>query len=393
MHDNSDTLVETVIGMLSSGNSRAAIEILEQAVRLQPGSSAACRALAEAQLACGNLIDAERWCRQAIANAPKFDRAHYLLGVICAHGGKIDDSMTSLRRAIELRPDYFDAIRALAAVSGRSGDLTCALDCFRRLIGAGINNNEILLEYAETAERYGAVDEAISARQVLLEREPNNLENRFNLASLTGTNPPAIAPATLVTKTFDDYAERFESHLGHLRYSGPELLWNAVTARETRTELRVLDLGCGTGLCGRQFRKIADRLVGVDLSPQMLERAQKKGGYDELHCVDVIRFLDNSDPFDLIIAGDLLIYIGDLRPVFAATRSRISSGGRFAFTIERGDDHEISVSRSHRYVHSETYVRSVLAETGWRLAEIDPCVLRQENGVDVRGFVAVAEPV
>ena len=36
--------------------------------------------------------------------------------------------------------------------------------------------------------------------------------------------------------------------------------------------LDVLDLGCGTGLCGPLLRPYARALAGVDLSPQMLER-------------------------------------------------------------------------------------------------------------------------
>ena len=39
----------------------------------------------------------------------------------------------------------------------------------------------------------------------------------------------------------------------------------------------VLDAGCGTGLCGPGLRGRAGRLVGVDLSPEMLKRAAGRG--------------------------------------------------------------------------------------------------------------------
>jgi ubiquinone/menaquinone biosynthesis C-methylase UbiE len=38
----------------------------------------------------------------------------------------------------------------------------------------------------------------------------------------------------------------------------------------------ILDLGCGTGLCGAWFTDYSARLVGVDLSPKMIEVAKKK---------------------------------------------------------------------------------------------------------------------
>lgn len=46
--------------------------------------------------------------------------------------------------------------------------------------------------------------------------------------------------------------------------------------------LDVLDLGCGTGLIGSWFKDYARKLVGVDVSPTMLDMATKKGCYHEL---------------------------------------------------------------------------------------------------------------
>lgn len=46
--------------------------------------------------------------------------------------------------------------------------------------------------------------------------------------------------------------------------------------------LDILDLGCGTGLVGSWFKDYARKLVGVDVSPTMLDMATKKGCYHEL---------------------------------------------------------------------------------------------------------------
>lgn len=46
--------------------------------------------------------------------------------------------------------------------------------------------------------------------------------------------------------------------------------------------LDILDLGCGTGLIGSWFKDYARTLVGVDVSPTMLDMATKKGCYQEL---------------------------------------------------------------------------------------------------------------
>lgn len=47
---------------------------------------------------------------------------------------------------------------------------------------------------------------------------------------------------------------------------------------------KVLDLACGSGLVGKHLNaKGFKNIVGLDLSPNMLEEASNKGVYSELH--------------------------------------------------------------------------------------------------------------
>ena len=59
-------------------------------------------------------------------------------------------------------------------------------------------------------------------------------------------------------------------------------------AVDGRSGLRVLDAACGTGLLGDHLRKIAEHLVGIDLSPDLLDTARKKKTYHELVCGDLV---------------------------------------------------------------------------------------------------------
>ncbi|MEO3413703.1 class I SAM-dependent methyltransferase [Roseovarius sp. CAU 1744] len=50
----------------------------------------------------------------------------------------------------------------------------------------------------------------------------------------------------------------------------------------------VLDAGCGTGLAGEALKILGyERLIGCDLSPDMLSAAQRTGAYAELHEADL----------------------------------------------------------------------------------------------------------
>ena len=71
-----------------------------------------------------------------------------------------------------------------------------------------------------------------------------------------------------------------------------------------RGKKSVLDLGCGTGLCGVQFRDWARTLTGVDLSPNMLAKARERGLYDELLQGDaVVAMRERPGRFDLVVAS------------------------------------------------------------------------------------------
>src|SRR6202012_4484032 len=101
-----------------------------------------------------------------------------------------------------------------------------------------------------------------------------------------------------------------------LKYEAPQLLHAALQRPgqlPRESGLRILDLGCGTGLCGPLLRPWAARLVGVDLSPKMLSKAAARGVYDQLNCAELTQWLaEEAQPFDVIVCADVLCYFGDL---------------------------------------------------------------------------------
>src|SRR5688500_4918458 len=108
---------------------------------------------------------------------------------------------------------------------------------------------------------------------------------RLHLSRLGAAEPTPAMTATYVRRLFDQHAPEFEESLvDRLGYRGPAILLDALAAvRGQRLRFgSVLDLGCGTGLAGSAIRPFCDWLVGVDLSPAMIERARAKGIYDQL---------------------------------------------------------------------------------------------------------------
>src|SRR6202011_5820865 len=135
---------------------------------------------------------------------------------------------------------------------------------------------------------------------------------------------------------FDDFAESFDRNLEELGYRAPQLLFDAVRqSGALQRSLDVLDIGCGTGLCGPLLRPFARRLVGVDLSPNMLSKAAARAVYDQLNCAELTQWLaECGQQFGLVVAADVLCYFGDLSAAFANSRAVLAPGACFACSLE-----------------------------------------------------------
>jgi predicted TPR repeat methyltransferase len=214
-------------------------------------------------------------------------------------------------------------------------------------------------------------------------------------AALLGEGNPSRAPEEYIAGEFDQFADSFDSVLHKLEYRVPELIEAALTAElgAPGRDLRVLDAGCGTGLCGRVVRPYARVLTGVDLSEGMLAVARQRECYDELIQGELVQQLRAvSDPFELIVSGDCLVYFGDLEPVFSAAFGALRNGGLLAFSLESREcaGSGYGLTATGRFSHSEDYARSRLEQADLKIHRLENHVLRWEEGVPVAGLICLA---
>ena len=170
-----------------------------------------------------------------------------------------------------------------------------------------------------------------------------------------------------------------------LGYQGPQLLESAITQAFSPEEksLDVLDAGCGTGLCGPLLRRYARKLVGVDLSPVMLDRARRLNVYDALVTAELTTYLNEAgETFDLIACVDTMNYFGVLTPVLTAVARALRNNGAAVFTCEEAESahSEPGYRLGHhgRYCHTTGYLKKCLAGAGLTTHTITSAVLRKE---------------
>lgn len=198
-------------------------------------------------------------------------------------------------------------------------------------------------------------EEAIAAYRRALESGGDAGEIEFALGADTS---PVVAPKQHVTNLFDKYAETFDQHLvSGLKYQTPALLFDAIARFAPPANIDVLDLDCGNGLFGPQLRPLAWTLTGIDLLSNMLKKAEQRQLYDHLICRDIAEFLDTQiDAFDLAVAADVFVYIGDLSRMFGGVRGALRDGGLFGFSVEATDEADFVLRTTLRYAHSVAYL-------------------------------------
>jgi predicted TPR repeat methyltransferase len=212
------------------------------------------------------------------------------------------------------------------------------------------------------------------------------------LASLGQGNAPDAAPADYVRALFDQYAGNFDQHLQGLQYRTPAALVQALLGHGAAQGASVLDLGCGTGLCGPLLRPWAGRLAGVDLSPRMLEQAGLTGAYDELACADMLDYLGKTaGQWDVLLAADVFVYLGDLQPVLLACRQALKPGGLLGFSVESpaGMAQDLLLQASQRYAHAPAYVERLASANGFEVVKMQAMVMRQDHAQDIAGCIAI----
>lgn len=379
-----------------AGRTAVAAEMIERSLEVAPDRAECYNNLGIIYKALGRADDAMVAYRRAIALEPDHANAHSNLGVVLKSQRRLPEAEAAYREAVRLNPTHASAYHNLGILLSETKRLPEAVVCYCRVTTLSPEHREARRLLAMAHCTLGEEDKAIAILEKWVVDEPENPVPPHLLAAVSGRDVPARADDRFVERVFDDFAATFEEKLEHLAYQAPQLIGAmlADSGIPAAKALDVLDVGCGTGLCGPLVTPYARRLTGVDLSTKMLEQAQSKQVYDELVKAELTAYLQRQPAaFDVIVCADTLCYFGALEDVAVAARSALKTGGQFLFTVEALDGPDpadgFRLATHGRYTHAQPYVARVLAEAGLT-AEIIRAELRMESGVPVAGLAVRA---
>jgi len=320
----------------------------------------------------------------------------YNAGLALKQAQEYDRAARCYEQARQHAPEDADIAYNLGCCQQAAGNLRKAAAAYEQALALDQDYAPALGNLAYCVHRLGEYDRAATLYGRLAELRPDDEAARFMVAALSGADP-SRPPDQYVAGLFDAYAATFESDLlEKLSYRVPELLKRLVQEEIglSRPDLVILDLGCGTGLSGQVFAPWKKKLVGVDLSAGMVEKAEEKGCYDRLVVGEVLVFLDTfPEQADLVVAADLLTYLGELDELFSHAARRTRPGGWFCCSTEHGQVAGWQLQPSGRYVHAPDYVLGVARHAGWTLLARTEEKIRKEQDAWVNGdlFLFVRE--
>ena len=382
--DRVSTLVNLGAARLRLNRPQPALDVLERAVELAPADADAWTHRGEALSALGRIGDAIASHDRALAlddgRGPDHFRRAIALNLLARHG----EALAAMERACAANPAAAEGWYRRGQTLQLLGRHADAVPIYQEALRLEPSHALAWSNLGGIYREHGRHASASSAYRQALQHGGDDELNRYYLASVAeGEAPPEAPPCPYVESLFDGYAASFDQHLVQsLGYRGHTFVIAQLPPLLPRAA-RVLDLGCGTGLCAPLLAPLASRMVGVDLSSGMLERARGLGLYDALIHGELVAYLEATEErFDLVVAADVFTYVGALEPAFAGVRRVAVDGAPFAFCVEAADADEryFRLLPSLRYAHAERYVRELAARHGYRVEACSSGPLRNEQG-------------
>ena len=358
------------------GSPKESVEHFTNSLQQEPSSASTFRNLGSAYQAVGNAQMAFASFQQAVQLDPSDALVYLKLAFFYEDFAKMDwdDAADHAERCYRyylenVDPDDTSVLTRLGNLLVREHRATAAVEVYEQVLCLDASLHNVWFNKAHAHIKNGENSKAIESLRQTLVLEPSIAAASHMLKALSKDEAQKVnaADEQYIRDLFNDYGTEYDNHVKKLLYSAPRVVRQelakiykgrfnipedevrgvpagvdddggctvVVPTIKINNTLDILDLGCGTGLAGAWLKDYANSLTGVDLSDGMVQVAKKKMIYQNLHVTSIDDYLgDCADDFDLVVAVDVLSYIGDLESLFKKVGQVLRPNSHFAFTVE-----------------------------------------------------------
>jgi predicted TPR repeat methyltransferase len=286
------------------------------------------------------------WLDEALLKTQDLAGTNYKLGQTMFERGLYKDAIFRYKVALWRDPNHIPSIQGMARAQLALGRDTEAAQNLVKVIKAQNNNDE--------------------AKFILSSLQPT---------SLSLEHRPKTMPKNLLLEDFAKQAKTYNAAQEARQYKGAALTYQLLHNEFPKDIVLhdMLDLACGTGLVGAQFRERFSNIVGVDISEAMLNEAYRLLDkrdvriYTKLENADVNNYLHTlgAGTFDLITCINSAQYIGDVQNIFAKVGTILREGGFFCITFQPYNAAGYGLSANTRlFAHAANYMESLATNAG-----------------------------
>lgn len=398
--DDFDGLILQALTQERQGRLDQAITAYRRALALRPTEARVRNNLAAILKKLRRFEESETELRTALTHDPQLPELHCNLGGTLVQLNRTDEGMAHYRQAIALKSDFVEPRLSLAVCHADRGELVEALSHAEILSWASEQPGFPLFRFGVLMTRCNCNDLARHCFERYLAQDPHDKEGARALLARLGY---AALPERTSTNQLDAlYSWRALSWdrgatSGAEHYRGARLVAAAVEQLlPGRTDVDIMDAGCGTGLVGELVAKQARRLEGIDMSGPMLAKAKEKGVYQRLHQGDLVQLLRSHDQeFDVVTCAATLIHFGELDAAFESAATCLRDDGYFVLTLfpNEQDAHGVAVAplgglgEAGCFVHGPYYVARVAQTMGFSVRALQSEVHEFAHGKPRMGLV------
>lgn len=369
--------------LLEQNHKDQALQIFYQAYALAPTDSEIAVFIADIEADQKNSDIAEMFYKKAINLDPKNLKAHADYADFLVQANRTLEALEEYRSAVLIAPETPELSYNLAVILRNLEEYEQALDLMFFAFYKIPQNQEWMLSIAETLILFYSKhpDQAQKIVQNWLQKMPQCIA-AIHLNDIFSGRQSSVEKQ-YNNLLFDHFSPTYEKTMEKIKYN----VADQIASLLCKTDQKILDLGCGTGLLGVKIKNDQRSVDGVDLSKNMLQKASEKNIYANLFHDDLIHHLQtHQSTYDAIVAADVFCYIANLSQIFT-----LCAPQKIIFSIEADENIDtFSPIPAGRYKHNPKHIESLLKQAGYLYIEAYPTILRYEGDEAVKGIIFTA---